>query len=106
MFGRGGAIKLWEEKPDSMNERMNQLMTRLFIEQPLASPRSANYLSFKVLVQQIKAKCKMIKCVTKFFSVQYSTLCATQCMTLQYQYRPVPPAYVVQCRILQCCAVA
>ena len=38
-FGRGGAVKLWEEKDDSLNE----LMTRLFVEQPLASPGSANY---------------------------------------------------------------
>ena len=36
-FGRGGAVKLWEEKADLINE----LITRLFIEQPLASPGSA-----------------------------------------------------------------
>ena len=42
-FGRGGAVKLWEEKDQLLNEWINQLITKLFEEQPLALPGSDNY---------------------------------------------------------------
>ena len=34
----GGAVKLWEEKDDLINELINY---EVFVEQPLASPGSA-----------------------------------------------------------------
>ena len=37
MFGRGGAVKLWEEKDESINQQV----TEVFVEQPLALPKSA-----------------------------------------------------------------
>ena len=37
-FRRGGAVKLWEEKDDLINELINY---EVFVEQPLASPGSA-----------------------------------------------------------------
>ena len=36
-FGRGGAVKLWEEKDRSIN----QSVTEVFVEQPLSLPGSA-----------------------------------------------------------------
>ena len=44
---RGGNIKLWEEKADLLTE----LITKLFVEQPLALPGSANITdTIKVLL--------------------------------------------------------
>ena len=40
MFGCGGAVKLWEK---SLTYWLTDLMTRLFVEQPLTLPESANY---------------------------------------------------------------
>ena len=37
-----GAVKLWEEKDHSGNKLMNELMTKVFVEQPLALPEFAN----------------------------------------------------------------
>ena len=34
---------------DLINELMNELMTRLFLEQPLALPGSANYYVFLII---------------------------------------------------------
>ena len=46
MFGRSGAVKLWEEK----GVLMNQFMTEVFVEQPLASRVSANNLMICIAV--------------------------------------------------------
>ena len=39
---RGGGLKLWEEKNDSINEGIDELLTKLFVEQPLVLPGSSN----------------------------------------------------------------
>ena len=39
-FGLGGAVKAAEEEDDLIRECLNTLMTKLFIDQPLAWPRS------------------------------------------------------------------
>ena len=45
-FGPGGAVKLWEEKDDRLTDLINQLITKLFIEQSLALPGSAKNQKF------------------------------------------------------------
>ena len=42
MFGRGGAIKPGEEDDDGLTQSVNELITILFVEQPLALPGSVN----------------------------------------------------------------
>ena len=48
----GGAVKLWEEKADWLTELINELITRLFVEQPLALPGSAK--KFYKFIENLK----------------------------------------------------
>ena len=41
-FGRGGGIMPGEEDDDGLTQSVNELITILFVEQPLASPGSVN----------------------------------------------------------------
>ena len=43
-FGRDGAVKIFYLKDESINQSVNELITEMFVEQPLALPGSANDL--------------------------------------------------------------
>ena len=45
LFGLGGTAKPGEEEGHLLSERLNKLITTVFIEQPQALPGSANYIA-------------------------------------------------------------
>ena len=55
--GCGGALKPWEEKDHSVNESV----TTVFVEQPLALPRSANLVSMLDLLLVVPSNQKVTK---------------------------------------------
>ena len=70
-FGRGGALKLWEEKDQSLNE----WITEVFVEQPLASPGSANYDKYSTLFNYTLLYCIFwhitVPDIKKFFFMSF-----------------------------------
>ena len=90
--GRVGAVYLWEDKDD----RLNEIITEVFLEQPLNSPGSANYQDVLVQPRVHRVDCSFRDRSPSFIctiyslisTVTYSLLSTVLCCTVteQLQY--------------------